>query len=220
MNDDTQRPDVRDMVLIHNGFRGFYSELPTLFRGATPGDRGRADFLVDHLFVGIDVLHEHHTAEDLRLWPVLHKEAAVDKDLLQRMESQHQAIAPLLERARTQANLYRSSAQQADAETLAATLEEVNALLFEHLQEEESRILPLCEQFMTVDEWKRLPGEGGPDVPMKHMMIFMGAIEENNTPEDMTFLLHDMPVVLRKVLAPFVLRPQYRRYSKKLRQGA
>lgn len=207
-------PNVREMVVVHNGFRQVFGEVPGLLRRVPDGDRKRAQRVVDHLQIGLDLLHEHHTSEDTKLWPILLERAQPHRAVVERMEAQHERIAAVLTSAVDQAGRYRASASTQDADTLADTVEELLAVAEEHLSDEEENILPLCERHMTAEEWNSMGG--GDDATPKQLLVFLSAIEANNTPEDVRLLLQGMPTPVRVVLRPLVLRPLGLLYRRRL----
>ena len=170
-------PNVREMVVVHNGFRQVFGEVPGLLRRVPDGDRKRARRVAGHLRIGLDLLHEHHTSDDTRLWPILLERAKPHHAVIERMEAQH---------------------ERAD----------------EHLSDEEENILPLCERHVSVEEWNAMGG--GEDATPKQLLVFLSAIEANNTPEDVKLLLQAMPTPVRVVLRPLVLRPLGLLYRRRL----
>lgn len=212
---NTSAPNVREMVVVHNGFRQVFGEVPGLLRRVLEGDQKRARLVGGHLQIGLDVLHEHHTSEDENLWPLLLERAQPHRAVIERMEAQHERIAALLARAAEQNAAYQVSSSTQDAEALAGTVEALLAVADEHLTDEEEHILPLCERHITADEWNRMGG--GDSATPKQLVVFLSAIEANNTPDDVRLLLEGMPTPVRVVLRPLLIRPLGRIYRRRLR---
>ena len=207
-------PNVREMVVVHNGFRQVFGEVPGLLRRVPDGDRNRARRVAGHLRIGLDLLHEHHTSEDTRLWPILLERAKPHHAVIERMEAQHERVAALLDAAAEQCTRYEASASAHDARALADIVDELLRVADEHLSDEEENILPLCERHVSVEEWNAMGG--GEDATPKQLLVFLSAIEANNTPEDVKLLLQAMPTPVRVVLRPLVLRPLGLLYRRRL----
>jgi hypothetical protein len=76
------------MVLIHRVIRREFGQLPRLFRSAA-NDRARSEVIGAHAREMLRFLHTHHTGEDELLFPLLRERAALDPELMDRMDAQH-----------------------------------------------------------------------------------------------------------------------------------
>ena len=72
------RPDTRDMVVVHTGFRRELRLMPELVHAVADGDFERTEVVGAHLELWLTLLHGHHTREDDYLWPLLHERAPAD----------------------------------------------------------------------------------------------------------------------------------------------
>jgi len=79
--------DTHEMVLIHRVIRREFGQLPRLFRSAA-NDRARSKVIGAHTREMLDFLHTHHTGEDELLFPLLRERAALDPELMDRMEAE------------------------------------------------------------------------------------------------------------------------------------
>jgi hypothetical protein len=79
------------MVLIHRVIRREFGQFPRLFRSAA-NDRARSKVIGAHAREMLHFLHTHHTGEDELLFPLLRERAALDPELLDRMDVTHLAI--------------------------------------------------------------------------------------------------------------------------------
>jgi hemerythrin-like domain-containing protein len=215
----SDRPVVREMVVVHGMFRAALEHLPAQVRSVPDGAKAKAAVVVDHIELGVSALHHHHTAEDRNLWPVLMDRAEPDREVVQRMESQHEGLATLLERTQVQAAQFRYTASSPDGEHLAATIEALYTALDEHLRDEEAHILPLVEQHMTVAEWDHLGQEASKGLSNEQRVLMMGMLLETSTPEDADLLLHHAPVLITKVGWPLVMHRQYEAYKHRLAEA-
>ena len=131
------------------------------------------------------------------MWPLLLDRAPADHALVLRMEEQHERIAELVERSQNRAARFEETADPEDGTALAATLDALAAVLDEHLGEEETHILPLAEQTMSVAEWEQLGERGRASIPRNRQLVFLGFMLLGAPPEQRTRLLSDMPLPAR-----------------------
>jgi iron-sulfur cluster repair protein YtfE (RIC family) len=214
------RPVVREMVVVHGMFRHALGRLPAQVRAVPDGDRASAGVVVDHIDLGVDALHHHHTAEDRFLWPVLMERARPQRDVVERMEAQHEGLAGLLERVQVQAAQFRYTGAASDGEHLATTLDALSLALEEHLADEEAHILPLVEQHLTTAEWDNLGQQATKSLSTEQRVVMMGMLKQSTSPEEADLLLHHAPILVTKVGWPLVMHRQYEAYMHRLAQAA
>jgi hemerythrin-like domain-containing protein len=216
----SEGPDVHEMLVVHGMFRRALGEMPARVRGVPDGDRVKADVVVDHIELGVSALHHHHTAEDHHLWPVLLARATPQRELVERMESQHEGLAARLERVQTHAADFRYDPSTANGERLATTLEGLEEVLEEHLQDEEAHILPLAAEHMSAAEWNTLGQEALRSLTTTQKELMMGMLLEYSSPEDAQRLLHHAPILVTKVGWPLVMHRQYEAYKRRLDEAS
>jgi hemerythrin-like domain-containing protein len=207
-------PNVREMVVVHNGFRRFFGEMPGLVRQARPGDRNGSAVLADHVDLGVEILHDHHGREDDSLWPMLLERAQPQQELIKRMQEQHAELSRRLERMHDASTTYRASTHATERDALAEAIDDLLVVVQEHMRDEEDNILPLCEQVVTAHEWDEMAGGDPPSI--KQMAALLPAIEANNTSEDVAMLLGSLPAPVRSVVIPLIVRPMASRYRRRL----
>lgn len=191
------RPDTREMVIIHDVFRRLFGDLPGLIRSAGAGDRTRAGVLADMYTELADGLHHHHSGEDTMLWPLLLERAGADDPAVANAEEQHQRLHGLLERAKPQVEAYRVSGSAAGRDAFAATVEELDAALREHMADEERSVLPLVEQHLSVAEWESLGERQRAGIPKDRLLIQLGWILDGLSGAERAAFLRKMPLPAR-----------------------
>jgi hypothetical protein len=149
------------MTVIHRAMRREFGQLPILIAAVPAGETGRARLLAGHLELLLGMLHEHHEAEDELLWPVLAERVPIEKALITTMEEQHQAVADAVAAIEADLPAWIANADAAVRDRIAGTLRGLGATLTEHLDLEESAVLPLIHEHLTVPEWL---------APQKHAM--------------------------------------------------
>lgn len=192
-----ERPDTREMVVVHRIFRRESRLMPRMVRAVGPGDTGRAAFVGRHVRDYLDALHGHHTAEDEVLWPLLLARVDLERELVARMQSQHEALATTLDSVATLLPRWLADAGADERDALAGALDAHNALIVEHLHEEETRILPVVEEHLTAAEWHTLGARARSHTTPGRMMLFLGALLEDAAPREREEMLARMPAPLR-----------------------
>ncbi|MEU1204942.1 hemerythrin domain-containing protein [Nocardia sp. NPDC005825] len=191
------RPDTYDMVVVHNAFRRHFRALPALAAGVAPGDVERARVLADFLAELGTGLHSHHTGEDELMWPLLLERAPMAAALVLRLEEQHERIAELSTRAQRDAAAFATAADPAARDRFAATATALAAALDEHLAEEETHILSIVEQVMTVPEWRALGERGRAHMPKDRQLVFLGFLLHAASAPDRRKVLAELPRTAR-----------------------
>jgi iron-sulfur cluster repair protein YtfE (RIC family) len=184
--------DTRDMRLIHRVFHREFGRLPGRVRAAA-GHRARTRRVAAHLAEMLDLLHTHHTGEDLLLWPVLRPRVTVQTGLIDRMEAQHDQLAVAITAIRADLPGWATSADPAAADRIAAAVEEMAGGLEVHLAEEEDHVLPLVSQVFTQAEWNALAGHGFAAIPRRRRLLILGYILDEATPEERARFLRQVP---------------------------
>ncbi|MEU2422141.1 hemerythrin domain-containing protein [Streptomyces sp. NPDC007851] len=210
------RPHTHEMVVVHRVFRRESALLPRLVRAVPDGDTARAAQVRGALADYTMGLHHHHHAEDELIWPLLRTRAARDEALVDRMTEQHEAIDRTLAAVAEWTPVWERSADRIAGEELALALEAHRTALLVHLDEEESSLLPLVAEHLTVAEWDLVGQRGLEGLPKNKRMLALGAILEEATPEEGAFFLGKAPLVGR-LLWRAVGRRQYAAHRDRMR---
>jgi Hemerythrin HHE cation binding domain len=192
-----ERPNTREMIVIHNVFRRIVGDLPGLVRAVAACDTVRAGVLADAYLEVATGLHHHHTNEDELLWPMLLERLQVERAYVLRAEEQHERVHELLERGNAQVGGFRTDPNPERRDEFAATIEDLNAALCEHMADEERYILPLVEEHLSVAEWERLGERGRASIPKDRLLIQLGWILDGLSPDERREFLRGMPLVAR-----------------------
>ena len=189
--------DTSDMVVVHRMFRRECARLPQLVAAVPAGDVGRARTVARHAREGLDMLHHHHLGEDELLWPRLLARTRFHTDLLARMDSQHQGLAVLLERAATTLTAWQHAPTAPTSTALTALLEQLSPGLNEHFDEEEAAVLPIVERVITAAEYQEVGQRGLVSIPLTRRLIVLGYLLEGATPQERSNFLAAIPAPVR-----------------------
>ena len=193
------KPEIEQMKVIHRALRREYAHLPALVTAVPAGDTARARLVGAHLSLVLGMLHEHHEAEDELIWPVLLPRIAPESDLIATMEKQHHAIADAVEAISAGLPTWTAHVDATARDHLAAALRDVDAALTEHLDLEESRVLPLVHEHLTVPEWlapQKHAMQHGPK-SLSSKLTLVGLILQDATERERGWFLGEMPAPAR-----------------------
>lgn len=130
--------ELSGFLAMHAGFRAEFGRLALACRA--PRDAAHATLLEEQLALVLDVLHLHHTHEDVHLWPYLLERSPGSAGELDALELEHEILAPLIEAARDAA---------VPLPGRVAVLERLHRTLNDHLDHEERIGVPLMLEHMT-----------------------------------------------------------------------
>jgi hemerythrin-like domain-containing protein len=188
-------PFTREMVVVHKLFRREFGHGASWVRRVAAGDTKQAQLVYTHMKKDFDLLHHHHEAEDINLWPRLRERAADQQELLDAMESQHRGIDPALARAEELGAAWAATATAEARDAFADAIEEFSAPLVAHLDQEESDILPLAQKYVTEEEWGLLAKHALAHTPKADLVKGLGGIMEDATPQERDMMLGVIPAV-------------------------
>ena len=212
----TDRPWVREMVIVHRAFRREFRLLPQLLRAVPDGDRARADVLAGALRLVLGGLHHHHTGEDDILWPALLERAAPSTGLVETMQAQHAAVERHIDALPVLLGAWEAAPTRTGAARIADVLDQLADALCEHLDLEEREILPLALRHVSVEEWNSLGEHGLEEMDRATLPVIFGAILEECSPEERRAMLAKHPLPVRLLLRT-VGAAQYRRHVRRVR---
>ena len=151
-----QRPDTREMIVVHRVFRPEIDPLARMVRAVPAGNTARARHIAGHFADYQLGLHHHHTGEDDLVWPLLLARVDLEADTVLRMEAQHETVAGTLDEVARHVPAWVSAPSAETGDPLADAITAHGEALREHLADEEQHVLPLIAEHLTVAEWAQL----------------------------------------------------------------
>jgi hemerythrin-like domain-containing protein len=202
---NTRKPPgamTRDMQMVHTGMRREFRLMPALVRGVNGGDVPRAEIVADHAeFIGL-ALHHHHHTEDENVWPRLLERCPEEiAPIVHAMEDHHERIAQLLTELTAGLEAWRGTADAERGEALAAILDRLNPVLFEHLAAEEQQVLPLIEEHITAAEWDQMAAGAVIGIPQDKLPLLLGLMMYEGDPQAVQQTLENVPPEARSFMA-------------------
>lgn len=188
--------DTHEMVLIHRVLRRELGRLPRLFHAAA-GDRARSGVIGAHAREMLAFLHTHHTGEDELLFPLLRERAALDPELMDRMDAQHAQVDDAVTAIDAELPAWTASADAAAGERMAARVDAMMPALIAHLAEEEREILPIASVTLTQGEWDALGKHGMSAIPLTRRLVILGHITEDTDEAERRKFMKVLPAPAR-----------------------
>src|SRR4029453_6388067 len=186
--------------------------------GVPDGHLRRAADVAGYVTFNLDSVHNHHTAEDEYLWPLLLERARPDAALIRRMEEQHDRFATYTAEARRQLADWRAAPVRASGSRLADALAQLTDALAEHLDDEEAHVLPLVTEHVTVAEWQDLGQRAFDKFPPSPRPLMMGQLLAVAPPEEAALFMGKLPLPVRLIWR-LAGRRKYVRYMRRVRGG-
>jgi hemerythrin-like domain-containing protein len=212
--------DVSDMVVIHNLFRKVLGQAPALIDSVKPGDTARAAIVASYLDELVFGLHNHHHGEDLLLWDDLAARAPACGIHVELMKKQHAAVGVILANLAALLPAWRETATAEQSRKVAATVAELTGTLFDHLDQEQQKILPVASIAFDQKDWDKIGEHARSQIPRNRLFIQLGSILNSMTPaESEGWAKKNLPAPVR-LLYRLVGRKQYDAYQKQLFPGA
>ena len=199
----TALPFTHEMVVVHKFFRREFGQGPSWVRRVPAGDTAQAQIVYTHMTKAFDLLHHHHEAEDINLWPRLRERATDQQALLDDMEGQHRGIDPALAKAEALGQTWAQTGDPGDRDAFADAIEEFTGPLLAHLDQEEADILPLAQQYVTEEEWGLLAKHALAHTPREDLIKGLGGILEDATPDERAMMLGVIPTVPKVLYSLF-----------------
>jgi iron-sulfur cluster repair protein YtfE (RIC family) len=199
---DAARTNTADMYAVHGAFRTVLPEGQALV-DAAGDDPGRASSVANFYDNVLDFLHVHHTGEDELIWPRLLERCPAEAAEVQRIAAQHDEVTELLAEARSRLAAWAQSNAASDGRAAGESLAALEAALRPHLEEEEQRILPLCSEHMSAEEWAQLPVHGFSHFAGDKPWVILGLIMDQLTDDQRAEMLAHMPPPARDMWEGF-----------------
>ncbi|MCM3924099.1 hemerythrin domain-containing protein [Frankia sp. AiPs1] len=190
---EMERPNTQEMAIIHRAFRRESRLLAELTARVPAGDTARARVLAGYFRWYQSGLGVHHHGEDELVWPLLLARLDLGADVVLRMEAQHEKVAASLARAQTALVAWEAGADRSDRDALVEALVEHRAVLTEHLDDEETHLLPLAAAYLSVPEWAAQGEHFLANTPKNALVTLLGAVLEDVQPAERKAFLAGLP---------------------------
>ena len=185
--------DATAMTRFHVIFRDALDAVPQLV-GAAPADDGARAELVGSFYDNVlRLLHAHHEAEDVTIYPQMLERLPDQVDVINRINAEHEVVLGSLEKAEEAVAAWRADPSSASRDAAAADLATLKTILLEHLDHEEAEVVPLIGQCITVDDWDTLSGTAFGMFSGDKVWLAVGLIQEQMLAEENAKMEANMP---------------------------
>lgn len=190
---DVPLADPTAMTRFHHIFREALTATPRFVGGAAPGDTDRAELVGTYYDNVLRLLHAHHEAEDLTIYPWMRERLPEHADIFTRMDAEHGAILGPLTAAERAVAAWRTDPSQATREATVSALAGLEGVLVRHLDDEEAEAVPLIGQCITVAEWGEMSGVAFQHFTGDKAWLVIGLIQEQMLPHENQAMEAGMP---------------------------
>lgn len=185
--------DTSDMIGVHAVFRDALGSADAVLPGAT-GSATREAAVISYYDAVLRLLDAHHVGEDELLTPLLLARCtAGESALVERIAAQHGAVGSALDTAQDRLVEFRATPGVQSAEALRDALHTTLDVLVDHLDEEESAILPIAARHVSPEEWGALPGHALRHFDGDQLWIVLGLVFDHMTAEQRAVAQAHMP---------------------------
>ena len=169
-----------------------------------------------HLGWMMDFLHAHHASEDDGLYPLVRRRARDEADALEvldRMASDHEAIAPAVAAVETAATALAADPSDDATEHTIDALDALAAVLLPHLRAEEDDAMPIASRLITAAEWQEIEKQHNLDPKSMAELGFEGHwLIDSVSDADRATVIGLVPPIPRFILLRGFAR-RYRRHA-------
>jgi hypothetical protein len=181
------------MTRFHRIFREALDAAPQ-FVGAAPADDGdRAELVGSYYDNVLRLLHAHHEAEDVTIYPQMVERLPEHVEVIQRVNAEHEVVLGSLGAAEEAVAAWRANPSSESRDAAVAALEAMKTILLEHLDHEEAEVVPLIGQCITVGEWDQMSGTAFGMFSGDKVWLAVGLIQEQLLAAENTKMEANMP---------------------------
>ena len=191
--------DTDDMVGLHRVFRQAVGDAAQHIASVPSGDGGRAELVASYFENVLRLLHAHHHGEDLLLTPRLLQRRPEQADTITAVAAQHQQVDAALQRVTPLIDSWRTDPSADTAATLTRAMTELDVRLSEHLDAEETQVLPIAAQCITAPEWNEMPEHGLRSFDGDKLWLVLGLIGEQQSPAQRAEMAEHLPAPLAQM---------------------
>jgi hemerythrin-like domain-containing protein len=181
------------MTRFHFIFREALEAVPQFVGATPPDDADRAEFVGSYYDNVLRLLHAHHEAEDVTIYPQMVERLPEQVDVINRVNAEHEVVLGSLEAAEQALAAWRADPSAESRDAAVAALAPLKTILLEHLDHEETEVVPLIGQCITVDEWDTMSGTAFGMFSGDKVWLTVGLIQEQMLAHENTKMEANMP---------------------------
>jgi hemerythrin-like domain-containing protein len=208
--------DATAMNRFHRILREALASAPSFVGAAPEGDTDRAELVGTYYDNVLRLLHAHHEAEDVTLFPWLLERLPDQVDLITGVNAEHELVLGTLHATEEAVAAWRSDPSSAHRDSAVRSLAELETVLLDHLDHEEAEIVPLIGQVINVAEWGAMSAEAFRRFSGDKPWLAIGLIQEQMLDAENAGMEANMPPPVRDFWVS-TGRPQFEVFVGELR---
>ncbi len=190
---DLPLADATAMTRFHRIFREALDGV-SRFVGAAPAeDTDRATLVGSYYANVLKLLHSHHEAEDLTIYPLMMERLPEHVDAISRVNAEHEAVLGTLVATEAAVDSWRAHPSSASRDAAVSALNELHIALGAHLDHEEEDVVPLIALCINVAEWGEMGAIGFQRFLGDKPWLAIGLIQEQMLAEENAMMEANMP---------------------------
>lgn len=179
------------MTRFHRIFREALAAAPEYVGSAV--DEDRVELVGSYYFNVLKLLHGHHEAEDLTIYPLMLERLPEFHDILTRVNAEHETVLGALEAAEASLEAWRADPSEETRRAAVEGLQALEPVLMEHLDDEEAEIVPLIGQVINVAEWGEMSSIAFQHFRGDKPWLIIGLIQEQMLDHENAMMEANMP---------------------------
>ena len=185
--------DATAMTRFHRIFREALDAAPRFVGAARADDHDRAELVGSYYANVLKLLHAHHEAEDLTIYPLMVERLPEHLDAISRVNAEHEAVLGTLEATEQAVAAWRADPSSASRDAAAAALASLHTILLEHLDHEEAEVVPLIAMCINVAEWGEMSATAFQHFSGDKVWLVVGLIQEQMLDQENATMEANMP---------------------------
>jgi hemerythrin-like domain-containing protein len=181
------------MNRFHRIFREALDAAPRLVGAAPADDPHRAEFVGSYYDNVLRLLHAHHEAEDLTIYPWMVERLPEHLEVINRVNAEHEAMLGSLRAAEEAVATWRAAPSSDSRDAAAGALDGLGDVLLGHLDHEEAEVVPLIGMCITAPEWGVLSATAFQHFTGDKPWLAIGLIQEQVLPVENETMEANMP---------------------------
>jgi len=141
----------------------------------------------------LKLLHAHHEAEDLTIYPLMVERLPEHIDVISRVNAEHEAVLGTLVATEQAVAAWRADPSSVTRDDAVASLEGLRIVLLEHLDHEEADVVPLIARCINVAEWGEMSAVAFQRFSGDKVWLVLGLIQEQMFAEENATMEANMP---------------------------
>jgi hypothetical protein len=197
MSSSTFHTDTSDMIAVHTVFRSAFDVAPELVGKVQPDDEDRATLVSSFYRNVLAFLRVHQEGEDRLLWSKLLERCPRKTRLIRHAAAQHRRVDKAAGAAEAKLADWAAVPSPDRGNQLGDALTALGEELINHLNDEETNLLPLASRYISPAEWAELPAHEVDHFEGDKLWLLLGLTMENLAPARRDDVLAHLPLRTR-----------------------